>query len=340
MKVAMMLPTKTAVIDVGRYCQARCDFCYYHHNTDYQGFVDYEVLCSQVDQAKFRGNTFIDLTGGEPTMMPGIEKYLAYIHDAEMKMCVITNGLCNEAKQDNLFPLADLWRFSMHGKEDTHDEITHFKGARKKQIAFINRLINSAYFNIDLGFHVNYVLVKATQHDLVDFGKWIATYPVKQFNVINFLPHFEWAEMDKAKKMVADLHEAEKQLNEVIPFLEEKGIGVNVRYYPMCAIDMNLRRVVCNDLQVMFDPWEWDYSAYPKTRENYLNYGKGLSDSIEEKGAPCCNCSIHQVCGGINKRYNMAIQGEGLMPCDGEKISFNPYYYRQHNLMTLTNFRF
>jgi len=326
---AIPRPTRTAVIDTGRTCNANCNFCYYAHQNQ-TGWVPYDELCKQADAAKERGNTLIDLTGGEPTIMPRIENFVDYIHSLGLRVCIITNALCGEKKINSLKDVGvDLFRISMHGLEKTHNRIVGVGDARQRQERFIEMISDMPFF------HVNCVLTRDTQEDLAGFAEYLARLPgLTQFNVINFLPHYEWGEKSKCETIIADLEVAEQQLNRAIDILEKSDIGVNVRYYPMCRIRHDLRRTVCNDLQIMFDPWEWDYGIYPKTVETYTVAGRTISSRNEEKGEPCCRCNIHGICGGINRAYNRASSGAMAEPVSAA-VPIYPYYYRQFNVKTL-----
>lgn len=334
-KEAIALPraVRTAVIDVGKGCQARCDFCYYVWNSDYKGFDNYNGLCEQAIRAKDRGNTLIELTGGEPTIMPKIDEYIKFIHSIGLKVCIITNALAHEARMQKIIDAQiDLFRVSMHGMEKIHDTIVNVKDARKKQERFL-RLLNKN----DVPFHVNYVISNKTQNDIKDFTDYIIQFKPKQIAFINFNPHYEWGKEERATTITANLIEVEPVLNNAIDIFESNDIGVNVRYYPMCRIREDLRKNICNDLHVMFDPWEWDYEVMPKTLTNYFNFGKHLSNSNEEKGLPCCNCSIHKVCGGINVAFNKATHATMVNAIiDNKKYEEKDFYiYRKFNTKTL-----
>jgi MoaA/NifB/PqqE/SkfB family radical SAM enzyme len=323
-------PTRTAVIDVGKTCNIKCVFCYYHFQKGAPRWHDFSFLKDQILEARKRGNTFIDITGGEPTRMPGIEEYVDFIHDQGMKVCIITNALTPVEKIKSLIDKVDLWRLSMHGVEAVHDAVTKNSEGRFHQEQFISYLMFNAR-----QFHVNMVLCKETQGCLKAFAEYLGkNRNIVQVNIINFLPHYEWAEKEKAETMIADLRIIEKDVNYFVDFLESHGKGVNIRYYPMCRVRKDLRRVVCNDLQVMFDPWEWDYAAYPKTLDHYKKFGESISLSNEHKGEPCCECKIRNVCGGINKAYHRANDTMVDAILDDESDYF--YYYRQY-AKTLNN---
>ena len=151
-------------------------------------------------------------------------------------------------------------------------------------------------------------------------------------------PHHEWVDhLDDMSKIVADLRIVKPQLDKSIEMLENNNIGVNVRYYPMCMIAPEYRRCICNDLQVVFDPYEWDYGIQPKTFEAFYDWGVRTSNVNEKKNGKCERCFMLYQCGGVNKRFYECMK-EDYLPFE---IGGNPedftdfYYYRQHNEMTL-----
>jgi len=329
----ILKPTRTSFLDIGRICQAQCAFCYYIFQEDHgKGYKSLKELQSEIKQSKDRGNTLIDITGGEPTIHPDILDVVDYIHTLDMRVCIITNGLCGEERQQMLINHGvDLFRISMHGLGPTHDRLTGRENARNEQMKFLDLLEEDERVKF---YHINYVLVKDTQEELIGFAETYSTFKkFKKFSIINFLPHYEWGSPEKAVGMIADLRIAEKQINKAFPILESRGIGCDLRYYPMCRIDESLRRTISNDYQCMFDFWEWDYGAFPKTKENYRIFGENISRNNEEKGEPCCRCNLRKVCGGINRAMNNAKPGMVDAILEGELIK-DPFYYRKYNIMT------
>ncbi|MGA2404028.1 MAG: radical SAM protein, partial [Syntrophobacteraceae bacterium] len=64
-----LIPTRRAVIDINRPCNARCRMCYYTYDrSDWSRPLD-EVK-NELRGARERGNTSVDFTGGEPTIYP------------------------------------------------------------------------------------------------------------------------------------------------------------------------------------------------------------------------------------------------------------------------------
>lgn len=328
-------PTKRAMVDVGRKCNINCRFCYYEHLGDLrtQKFDPLQKLKDEVMFAKSRGNTYIDFTGGEPTIFPEMAELVKFTNENGMKCCIITNGLCGDNTTMKLINAGvDDWLISNHGIETVHNYLTKVPNSKNKQLDFIALL--KGY---NQSFRFNTVINKFNQETLVQHAEEMASLHPRIVNFINFNPHGDWSKNPESiRGVIANLRKVEPFLNVAIDTLEKAGIGVNVRYYPMCRIRKDLRRCVCNDLHVMFDPYEWDYKQLPKTLEAYGKWGIETSNMIEWKGFPCKACGIKHTCGGINGAYNCATKGEYIEAVEDKDIENKYFYaYRQDNILTL-----
>jgi MoaA/NifB/PqqE/SkfB family radical SAM enzyme len=286
-----------------------------------------------IDAAYERGNNYIDITGGEPTVYPEITELVKYALSKGMKTCIITNGLVSERRANEIMDVGlDDWLISVHGLEKTHDFLVQAPNARKNQVRFLNQIRER------MTFRFNSVINGYSQNELPELAKWMIQYKPRIVNFIHFNCHHNWGQHpEEVKEVIADLRKVEPLLNEAITILESNGIGVNVRYYPMCRIREDYRRCVCNDLQVMFDPYKWDYGELPKTVEQYTNWGIKTSSSNEEKGEPCCRCDLQRICGGMHRVHNKITEGKMLDPVINSEIidKSDFYYYRKNNVLTL-----
>lgn len=333
----MKQPTKTFVLDINRQCNIHCKFCYYHHHGDLtkQGFKPKHHIFQEIEEGIARGNNRTELTGGEPTMHPNIDEIIYCLKSRDIKACIITNGIVSEAKLNGIIDAGiDEFLVSVHGMEETHDQITQCKGARKTQMKSLTTISNA---NLPDRFRFNCVLNAYNQNEIIGMAEFMASWKPTTVNFINMNPHHGWEKDDATKNVIANLKEVEPILDHVIDILEAEGIGVNVRYYPMCRISEEHRRCICNDLHVMFDPKEWDYATFPKTYERYQQWGIDTSNNVEEKGEPCSQCDLQWVCGGANKHWHKAalkVFGEILEPQKVEDEGFDKrdtFYYRRNN---------
>ena len=329
------IPTQRAVIDPLRYCNIKCKFCYNLHSNN--NFIkSFNQVSKEIDDAKLRGNNYIDVTGGEPTFYPYIIDLIKYALSKNMKTCIITNGIISKSKIMKLIEAGiDEFLISVHGLENTHDKLVQLKGARNSQTELLNILMEN---NISLRF--NFVLTCLNQEEIYETTKWMAQWKPKIINFININPHREWKiYLNEMKELVSDLDVVSEQLCKSIDYAENKNIGINIRYFPMCKINEKYRRCICNDLHVLFDPYEWDYCIYPKTYLKFKLEAFRHSYSTELKSNPCNKCQLLLICGGINKWLYKIINKKILQPIkdsnltDIEKKDF--YYYRKYNFLTL-----
>lgn len=328
-----MKPTTRFVLDPLRSCNLKCKFCYYLHTyDDWKNHTwSLEKVKVQIDAGKRRGNDYMDITGGEPTLYPHICEAIGYAMCKGILTCIITNGLASEQRTKEIIDAGvDEFLISRHGLKDTHDFVTNCQGAYERQERFIEQIKDNRKH-----FRFNCVINRFNQAEIFEIAIELARYKPNIVNFINMNPHHEWMEKGlETKEVAADLNVVVFRLNSAIRYLEQKGIGVNVRYYPMCRIAEEYRRCICNDLHVMFDPYEWDYGMVPKTNEAYSNWGERTSQRVECREQPCSGCKLQFICGGINKAFNTATGGKYPKPVNDYIegcYQDDFYYYRKHN---------
>lgn len=299
--------TSRAMLDPTRKCSLRCQFCYYLVHDDFYDVPDWDKQKKWVTDAVGRGCDSADLTGGEPLQNPLVAKLVRFATDNGIYTRIITSLICAEKTLDEVLDsgVSD-WLISMHGaKEETHNEIVNVPKARSFQIRRLAKIAAK------MRYCCNYVMVEKNQEQMADWARWITSQnysPPKTVNFINFNAFGPWlstpAWIEKGKENVVDISIAGPILDEAIDILEAAGVGVNVRYYPMCGLAERHRKSICNDLHVAFDFGEWDNSIPDHKLSSGIEYGKRLSNGNEEKGAPCNACSHQWICGGANKIWH------------------------------------
>ena len=288
------VPTKRFVLEPSLMCNILCYFCYHKHRKDewHKTVKPLETMKQEIDAGIERGNDYADWTGGEPTIYPHIIEGIGYALEKGVRSCIITNGLVTEERAAQIMDAGlDDWLVSRHGLETTHDLVTNHPGAYKKQIRFLDQVRQR------MDFRFNCVISKLNQHEILKIAREMAESQPRIVNFINMNPHTEWrSRVEETKSVIADMDVVGPLLDEAIFYLEERSIGVNIRYFPMCRVAEEYRRCVCNDLQVMLDPYEWDYATSPKTVDRYYKWGVATSIANEEKGEPCCGCDLQWIC--------------------------------------------
>ncbi len=328
------VPTKKAVIDVGRKCNVNCKFCYYHHLGDLrkQTFKSFEELCADILKAVQRGNEYLDITGGEPTIFQYMPQLLRYAEAAGIKNTrIITNATAGPNTAEKLARATKeppSFLLSIHGTEAVHDD-TVMPGARKRQERFIETVKRCG-----CAIDANCVINSRNQSDLEQVSEYVISQGIRTMNFINMNPHGEWAaDVAGTRKAVADFTIAEPCLNAAITKLKAAGILVNVRYYPMCKIAVEHRGCICNDYHVAFDRDEWDYEIQPKTYAAFRKWAVMTSNNIECKDGACGMCTHLFVCGGINRAFRYAVGGNVVKPLtDTIPDPYDFMHYRRANV--------
>lgn len=333
-------PTKRAVIDVGHKCSIECSMCYWLHELR-RGSASWESLDKlkqDIFKAQQRGNNYIDATGGEPTLYPHITELITHAASLQMKFCIITNGVTGEKQIQKILESGiDDWLVSVH------HHAMKFKGGkefnvRERQERFLKQV--QKYSKEDRPYRFNCCMSRENQNDIVETAKWAAAWNPRIFNFINMNPHNDWQkDVEGTKAIIGDLDILKKQLCEAISILLENGCGVNVRYYPMCKLPEAFRQYICNDRQVLFDPYEWDYNITPKSFQTFLKAADNMSRSVEWNGQPCLKCDLKFICGGINSAFFRADGRRNII--QAVKLEGVPrddfYHYRRHNRQCLTD---
>ncbi len=328
-------PTKRFMVEVGHKCNVKCTFCYHAHEKN-TSFLTFETIKHEIDKWTIKGNNYCEFSGGEPSIHPEMPRLIEYCNSIGLKTSIITNGIAGSGATENIIKAGiDDWLISVHGTEKTVDSIMQLQGARKRQERFMTQLRSS-----DQSFRFNYCMVRANQDDIVNTAKWALQWKPTIFNFIQFNPHHGWQkDIEGTKNMIGDLNVLEKQLSEAIPILLDAGIGVNVRYFPMCRLPEPFRMHVCNDLQVMYDPYEWsNYCEGDKNFKNYYAAGVNMSRSIEWKGQPCQRCDLLYICGGINSAFFRACDMDQSLLTrikDSTIVRDDIYHYRRNNVQCL-----
>ncbi len=322
--------------------------CYYLPNSDLFSVQTWEQQKKQVEDAVARKCTAADLSGGEPLQQEFVVPLVQLCTDMGLPVRIISSLICPEKTLDGVLDAGvSDWLISTHGsKAETHDAIVHVPKARQLQIRRIAKISARG------PWCVNYVLVAKNQTEMADWARWLVSLerPPHRANVINFNVFGQWTQsqewIEKGKANVVDLRIAGPILDEALDILEEAGIATSCRYLPMCALAERHRKTICNDLQVAFDPFEWDTgfirSAAERTLEVGERYARGINLRNELQTEPCASCGLKQICGGANRIWHqLALEKFGcetLVPQPAPDCidTERPYWtYRKLNVLGL-----
>jgi MoaA/NifB/PqqE/SkfB family radical SAM enzyme len=163
-KVMANPPLRVVFAELTKKCNLRCEHCYVPDcsvseakaNTNSMTFDDIRDLISQIDEL---GVMELQLTGGEPFILPRI---LDIIEEAQSRLIpcsVFTNGTLMTEKifryiSENNYGL--IFYISLDGYQEIHDAFRKHRGAFQKTVATIKRLLQigcDVRINTSIGRH-------------------------------------------------------------------------------------------------------------------------------------------------------------------------------------------
>ena len=330
--------SRRGVIDVGLKCPSKCVHCFTREPGRAAEGKDFERNHKSpwrpteqlVEQAHIMGaNGFLatDITGGEPTLHPGIVEIVRACAESNVSPRIITLGqfLDRNTLLDRLLGagLVDM-RFSRHAHtEELFNKITG--GSLKKQSRAMKYLDDAGF-----QYTTNTTIIEDNYRHLPDIAWDLRShYGLYYANFIFFMPHYAWS--DQVNNAIRPKYSAvAPYLREAVGILEDGGIAVGVRYAPQCTI-AGLEKNYAGMTSVYYDPHEWmnavehsgDGSAQREGSWRAMRPGEPSPGAwfLQEKvggpiigrGSPagvtklfppqCQQCSAQKVCDGADKSY-------------------------------------
>jgi hypothetical protein len=263
--------SRWGVVDVGLKCVHRCRFCYYSFldgsDDQFAGmqraeFLPTEHICKLAAGLAANGFIGFDVTGGEPTLHPGIVMLAAQAQAVGLAMRVITLGqyLMRPMKSapgrgrlvDALLDagVADFLLSTHAVDEGNFAAITG--GSWAKLLAAMEHLDG-----LGVDYCTNTTVCEQNFRMLPQIAAEIARHRVYAANLIVMNAYYAWSHPGGRARSVQGHYSAVRPyLIGARDILEAAGIAVNVRYAPHCTM-RGLERNLVGITGVRHDPHEW-----------------------------------------------------------------------------------
>jgi radical SAM protein with 4Fe4S-binding SPASM domain len=208
-KVTVNPPLRVVFLELTKKCNLRCEHCYVpdcsismaRGSASQMTFDDVRGLISQIDEM---GVMELQLTGGEPFILPRILDIIKEAQSRLIPCSVFTNGTLMTEKifryiSENNYGL--IFYISLDGYQETHDAFRKYQGAFQKTVKAIKRLLQT-----DCDIRINTSIGK---HNIAEMRQFIE-FVKNEFGVLHRLVIIESigranAEMTISAKEFADL---------------------------------------------------------------------------------------------------------------------------------------
>jgi wyosine [tRNA(Phe)-imidazoG37] synthetase (radical SAM superfamily) len=338
--------SRWGVVDVGLKCPHSCQFCYYVHldgsadpfsGMRHAKFHSTEHLLDLARALKANGFVGADVTGGEPTLSPGIVELAREASRIGLALRIITLGqfltrkVPHSGDQPLLAALLDAgitdFLFSVHAVEEaSYHRITG--GSWAKLRAAMEQLDGAGF-----DYCTNTTVHEHNFRALPEIAAEITGHRVYAANLIVMNAYYAWATSGEAKDVQAHYEAVRPYVLEARDRLEDAGIAVNVRYAPLCTMRGAERNLV-GITSVRHDPHEWMNAIDHLEPRSPSIMGQRLALRDLDAGAPflpappgeqvlaagrpvpllarrhgkvfperCRGCAAAYVCDGIDPRY-------------------------------------
>ncbi len=266
--------TKRIKVHIGYTCNSNCQFCYYLSRI-HEPLLPTPVLLQEIKLAHRLGWKDIDFTGGEPTIVPELEKLISAAKEEGFRdIAIITNGIRladkNYFKRLNNAGLNDAL-FSLHGPNSKiHDFLTRVPGSFEKIVSAIQTAKE-----LRIKIRTNITINTYNYTTLPEYANLVSQLGVNTVNFIFFNP---WTTKNvELNKLMPRFTEAVPYLEKAIDILESNRTPkIVIRYIPYCILNEKYRKYICDFNQRVYDPDEWG--------EPFSSFSEWLASKLSVRG--------------------------------------------------------
>lgn len=324
--------TTRGVTYVGMKCNVKCCFCYYGPvPKGHRDWAPLERFETEFRMMKEIGMTDVDITGGEPSIHPQIERVINLAAVNGLRPRMITNGLESDVGAWKDAGLDSLLISCQSGDKDVHNSMVA-GGDWDLTVDTMEECVNHG-----IPFSVNSTITKMNHKCQPRLSEFVAGIGATAHNMIMMNP-FCWPKL-YAKKNTLYVREWE-----AAPYLKEAlSLGGSchrmVRYIAFCRMKGHEHQVM-NWYQLPYDDNEWNYMAWHAdyygmlfTPGDYRAISYHEVSTHYKKGEECFTCAARDICGGFKERvygFDHTFSPRPV-PYTGELIEDPLHFWREHN---------
>lgn len=288
-----MVILQDAYIQVSKDCNQDCVFC---TQPKEKISYTYEETINLIDSFRAKGATSVVYTGGEPTLVPFLDKLITYVDSFGMNQRVITNGaLLDDIEYCKKLKSAGLGHviISLH---------SHIPEVSKK-IRTVNHLEKSLkairnLLNLNMTVHINCTINSLNAPHLYDYSKFM----LKHFPEIGHYG-FNFIEVGGNAAIntwtVPKISKIELQLHKALHNLISHGKSLRVERVPLCYM--------CN-----LEEYSSEARRFLGNQKYQTQFTDGHLQEFSTEGyrhaEDCKVCTLKGICPGLKQAY-IAVHG-------------------------------
>ena len=319
---------RNAYLALGYACNEKCRCCPLVNKYDREHLIPLDRLMQEADRMCQYGVTDVTLSGGEPTLHPGLFQLISYFHQKGISVHVLSNG---ERFHDRVF--ADAFLALAAGGELTVTTTFHSWKADEHE-----------YQNATLGsFHRS---LEGLRY-LDEHGLWISVKHCITANNYRQLPEYLRFVMDtfsdraeiqlwgidlygltpeQARENFVEFHAVRPHIQAALDIFEQSGRAdhqmLTINNLPLC----------------MCDCYYWRYFSAPEA-DSYINHNKE-GRTLEANSGPvsvhCGGCPFRSACMGAYFS-DFKLLGDDIVAVPGPETAADSYqshypYYTSENV--------
>lgn len=184
-------------IDTGKFCNARCQFCYYIESVQNRDFLSLDEIKNQniIPKLLEKGINEFEFSGGEPTLNWELNDIINYIkeesknYNIEPRFSIVSNGWKLKEVIENHPDIKEVL-ISLHGNSINHNNTTKISRSYTKIIDFIKWKLDD---HRNRNFRIRINIVVDGDNLTRDFTNLIFALVLNGIQ-INFLPLNYWSD--------------------------------------------------------------------------------------------------------------------------------------------------
>lgn len=278
-------------IDTGKFCNARCQFCYYYDSIKIRDFLTLDEVkeSGYIPKLFSKGITEFEFSGGEPTLCYELDQIIAYIkevgkkHNIEPKFSVVSNGYFLDELVTRCPDITEVL-ISLHGNNKTHVGVTKIKDSYNRIVNFIEKYSQLESDQLPILIRLNVVVTGDNLNN--EFYELLKSY-IKKGIQINFLPLNFWSDAsgqtitkEQYKKIYDSINWFTYTLDKELKGTTWKSLLkrnqkykdihganlLNIRYAEICKLDKSSIPYSVSHYEHFFDKKDWNKIFYPNDK--------------------------------------------------------------------------